>query len=34
VRRGITVEWQSEIEEESESDSGQTAAATASHGKE
>ncbi len=36
VRRGITVEWQSEIEEESESDSGQTVAATAaaSHGKE
>jgi uncharacterized OsmC-like protein len=34
VRRGITVEWQSEIEEESESDSGQPAAATAaaSHG--
>src|SRR6266853_3909245 len=29
VRRGITVEWQSEIEEESESDSGQTVAATA-----
>jgi uncharacterized OsmC-like protein len=28
VRRGITVEWQSEIEEESESDSGKTAAAT------
>jgi uncharacterized OsmC-like protein len=36
VRRGITVEWQSEIEEESESDSGHTAAATAaaSHAKE
>jgi uncharacterized OsmC-like protein len=35
VRRGIKVEWQSEIEEESESGSGQTAAATtaASHGK-
>ena len=33
VRRGITVEWQSEIEEESESDSGQPAAATTSHGK-
>ena len=35
VRRGITVEWQSEIEEESENESGQTAAATsaASHGK-
>src|SRR6266436_4879876 len=33
VRRGITVEWQSEIEEESESDSGHTSAATtaASH---
>jgi organic hydroperoxide reductase OsmC/OhrA len=33
VRRGITVEWQSEIEEEAESDAGQTAAATtvASH---
>jgi len=31
---GITVEWQSEIEEESESDSGQTTAATAtSHGR-
>ena len=28
VRRGITVEWQSEIEEESESDSAQTTAAT------
>jgi organic hydroperoxide reductase OsmC/OhrA len=28
VRRGITVEWTSEIEEEAESDAGQTAAAT------
>jgi uncharacterized OsmC-like protein len=35
VRRGITVEWQSEIEEEAEGDSRQTATATttAYHGK-
>jgi uncharacterized OsmC-like protein len=32
VRRGITVEWESEIEEEAEGDASQTAA-TASHGK-
>ena len=29
VRRGIKVEWESEIQEESESDAGQTAAPTA-----
>ena len=33
VRRGITVEWESEIQEESESEAGQTAATTTAHGK-
>jgi uncharacterized OsmC-like protein len=33
VRRGITVEWESEIEEEAEGDAGKTAATAASPGK-